>query len=64
MFLDEDMTLRQLADVYLERYVDVERASTMQAFTYALNTICRTVIPCATKYLNTQRPAQKSAEVG
>ena len=41
----DEMTLRQLADTYLERYVAVERASTAQAFTWAMNTICRTVIP-------------------
>ena len=41
----DEMTLRQLADTYLERYVAVERASTAQAFTWALNTICATVIP-------------------
>ena len=38
----EDMTLRQLADTYLERYVQVERAATAQAFRWALNTICAT----------------------
>lgn len=41
----DDMTLRQLADTYLERYVRVERASREQAFVWALNTICRTVVP-------------------
>ena len=41
----DEMTLRQLADLYLERYVAVERASTAQAFTWAMNTICQTVIP-------------------
>lgn len=43
-----EMTLRQLADVYLERYVRVERSATEQAFTWALNTICRTVVPYPT----------------
>ena len=41
----QEMTLRHLADIYLERYVKVERASTIYAFTWALNTICRTVVP-------------------
>jgi len=41
----QDMTLRQLADTYLERYVQVERKATEQAFKYALDTICRTVLP-------------------
>ena len=36
-----DMTLRQLADTYLERYVAVERKATEQAFGYALDTICQ-----------------------
>jgi len=44
----QEMTVRQLADVYQERYVQVERKATEQAFTYALNTICRTVLPCPT----------------
>ena len=39
------MRLGQLADLYLERYVRVERASTEQAFVWALNTICKTPIP-------------------
>lgn len=51
----EEMTLRQLADAYIERYVQVERAATEQAFTWALNTICRTVIP---------RPTGGSAPLG
>ena len=40
-----DMTLRQLADVYLERYVAVERAPTAREYHYAIGTICRTEIP-------------------
>lgn len=40
-----DMTLRQLADVYIERYVSVERSATAQTFTGALNSICTTEIP-------------------
>lgn len=41
----EEMTLRTLAATYLERYVRVERSSTAQAFTWAMDTICRTSIP-------------------
>jgi hypothetical protein len=41
----EEMTLRQLADTYLDRYVKVERAATAGAFTLALTTICGTVLP-------------------
>ncbi|MEQ1761104.1 MAG: site-specific integrase [Vicinamibacterales bacterium] len=41
----EDMTLRQLADIYLERYVAVERSATAAAYRMALNTICATSIP-------------------
>lgn len=41
----EDMTLRQLADTYLDRYVKVERAATEDAFALALKTICGTVLP-------------------
>ncbi len=41
----QGLTLRQLADTYLDRYVKVERAGTAQAFTWALATICRTLIP-------------------
>jgi integrase len=51
----DEMTLRQLADTYLERYVAVERTATAQAFTWALNTICRTVLP---------RPTGGSAPLG
>ncbi len=40
-----EMTLRQLADTYLERYVRVEHAATERAHSYQLNGICRTVIP-------------------
>ena len=39
------MTLRQLADTYLERYVAVERASTADAYRWNLGTVCRTVVP-------------------
>ena len=41
----DEMTLRQLADTYLERYVAVERASTADAYRWNLGTICRTVVP-------------------
>lgn len=41
----EAMTLRELADVYTERYVRVERASTEREFGYALAGVCRTVVP-------------------
>lgn len=41
----EGMTLRQLADLYLERYVAVERPQTAQAFTWGFATICRTEVP-------------------
>lgn len=51
----EEMTLRMLADVYLERHVQIERATTSQAFTWAMNTICRTPIP---------RPDGKTAKLG
>ena len=40
------LTLRDLADLYLERWAAVERAETYQGFVYAMNTICRTVLPC------------------
>lgn len=40
-----EMTLQQLADVYLERFVQVERKTTEESFRGALRTICRTVIP-------------------
>ncbi len=40
-----EMTLRQLADLYVERYIDVERAATRQAFVWAFGTIARTPIP-------------------
>jgi integrase len=39
------MTLRQLADAYLERYVAVERASTTADFAGGLRVICGTVLP-------------------
>jgi integrase len=41
----EDMTLRQLADTYKERYVDVERQATAVDFRSGLNVICGTVLP-------------------
>ncbi len=41
----EDMTLRQLANLYLERYVAVERTATADAFAWSLKMICQTVIP-------------------
>lgn len=50
-----DMMLRQLADTFVERYVDVQRAATKQEYVYALNTICRTVVP---------RPTGGSAPLG
>ena len=43
-----DLTVRQLADEYLEREVDVKHAATRLAYVYALNTICRTVVRSAT----------------
>jgi integrase len=51
----EDLTLRRLADTYVERYVDVQRAATKPEYLYALNTICRTVVP---------RPTGGSAPLG
>ena len=42
---NEDMTLRQLADVYLQRYVDVERPETAGDFRSGLRVICTTVLP-------------------
>ena len=50
-----EMTLRQLADVYLERYVAVERAARAGAFTGALGTVCKTEIP---------RPTEGTAPLG
>lgn len=41
----QEMTLRELADIYLERYVAVTHASTARAFRYAVDTICRTMVP-------------------
>jgi integrase len=38
------MTLRQLVETYIERYVRVERASREQAFRWQLNMICLTVL--------------------
>lgn len=40
----DDMTLRQLADIYVERYVDVERKGTRQAYVWGLDAICATPI--------------------
>ena len=42
------LTLRQLADTYVDRYVDIERAATRMEYVYSLNTICRTVVPLPT----------------
>lgn len=42
----EALTLRQVAALYLERYVAVSHPDRQQAFGYAVNTICRTVLPC------------------
>ena len=33
------MTLRQLSDLYVERYVRVQKPTTAQAFVYAVNTM-------------------------
>lgn len=41
----EDLTLRQLADTYVERYVLLKHAATEGAFRLALNTICRQEVP-------------------
>ena len=41
----EGLTLRKLADAYLERYVAVDRAATASEFKYELGTICRTLMP-------------------
>lgn len=51
----EEMTLRQLADTYQERFVAVEHAATVQAYAWGLTTICKTVIP---------RPTGNSAPLG
>jgi integrase len=51
----DEMTLRQLADTYVERYVQIERKTTKQAYVYALGMICHTVIP---------RPTGGSAALG
>lgn len=40
------LTLRDLADLYLERWAAVQHAATYQGFVYAMNTICRTALPC------------------
>jgi integrase len=39
------MTVRQLADLYVERYVKLERSTTEAAYVSAFNRICRTVVP-------------------
>lgn len=44
----QDMTLRQLADTYIERYVSVERKDTAADFCCGLNVICNTVLPLPT----------------
>ena len=44
----DTMTLRQLADVYLERYVEVERAATAEDFRGGLRVICSTPLPSPT----------------
>ena len=41
----EDMTLQQLADTYLERYVNKERAATADDFRSGLRVICGTRLP-------------------
>jgi len=43
-----EMTLRQLADLYLDRYVAVEHAETAQAYIWGLATICTTTLPTPT----------------
>jgi integrase len=50
-----ELTLRQLVDVYLERYVRVKRAATERSFKYELGRPCRTVLP---------RPTGGSAPLG
>ena len=40
----QEMTLRQLAETYIERYVDVKHAATRQSYIWTLNKICRTVV--------------------
>ena len=44
----DEMTLRQLADTYLERYVAVERPDTAPDFRSGLRVICGTPLPCPT----------------
>jgi hypothetical protein len=41
----EDMTLRQLAGLYKERYVATAHSATAAEYAYSLGTICRTEIP-------------------
>jgi integrase len=41
----DDLTLRQFADVYAERYVDIERTATAADFRSGLRVICGTVLP-------------------
>jgi integrase len=43
-----EMTVRQLADAYVERFVQVEHTETQQQYKWVLNRICRTVIPSPT----------------
>lgn len=52
---NDSMTLQQLTDTYLERYVDIERAARRAAYAGLLNTICRTELP---------RPTGGSAALG
>ncbi len=40
-----EMTLRQLADAYLERYVQVERPAALEDFRGGLRVICKTLVP-------------------
>ena len=41
----DQMTLRQLCDLYLERFVRVEHAATAQEYVYVTGTVCRTTLP-------------------
>lgn len=59
----DEMTLRQLADVYLERYVMLERASREQAFRWALNAICKTEIQRPTGQDGTAIGAWRLADI-
>src|SRR5687768_15190667 len=42
----ESMTLDQLVDLYIERYVKVKRAARERDFCWQLDRIRRTVLPC------------------